>query len=259
MEIYSLRSGSRGNAALIITKNTKILVDCGISKKMIAETLNEMGISPCDIDGVVISHEHSDHTKGLGVFMRGYNIPVWATEGTWNAMKPLLGAIDESQIKVHDGSSKFEIKDVEITPFSIPHDASEPVGYTFFDGKEKAATATDIGELKADLFAAVKGSKSVLLEANHDVNMLEMGRYPYPLKRRIRGAFGHLSNDEAGKAAEFLIKLGTERILLGHLSEENNYPGLAFRTVEGSLKEAGIEVGRDVKLGVASQYEMRKV
>lgn len=252
MDILSLRSGSRGNAALVLGKNTKILVDCGISGKCAKEALAEVGASPEEISAIAVTHEHLDHISGIGVMMRRYKIPVWANSGTWAAMESQLGKIDSSLINVFDNESGFEVGDVTVKPFSISHDAADPVGYTFESGGEKSAVATDIGELKKSMFEALRGSKSVILEANHDVNMLEISSYPQNLKRRIRGTLGHLSNDEAGKAAEFLVRLGTEKIILGHLSEENNYPHLARQTVECMLNEAEIKCGVDLMLDVAS-------
>lgn len=257
MELFSLRSGSRGNAALLIADDTKILIDCGISGKTAENALCELGVNPCELDGIVVTHEHTDHIGGIGVMMRRYKLPVFASEGTWSAMAGQLGRIDDSLIRTFKDGEAFEIGTVGVCPFIIPHDAAEPTGYSFISGGEKASVATDIGELKAEMFAAIRGSKTVLLEANHDVNLLEIGSYPLPLKRRIRGCLGHLSNDEAGKAAEYLVKLGTENILLGHLSEENNYPALALKTVECALNAAGIRVGCDVNLNVASPASVR--
>lgn len=252
MEILSLRSGSRGNAALVLGENTKILIDCGISGKCAKEALAEVNVTPEEISAVAVTHEHLDHISGIGVMMRRYKIPVWANSATWQAMEGQLGKIDASLINVFDNDKGFEIGDIEVNPFSIPHDAADPVGYTFECKGEKVAVATDIGELRKSMFEALKGSKTVILESNHDINMLEISSYPQNLKRRIRSTLGHLSNDDAGKAAEFLVKLGTERIILGHLSEENNYPSLAKKTVECALNAAEIKCGKDLLLDVAS-------
>ncbi|MBS6832505.1 MAG: MBL fold metallo-hydrolase [Eubacteriales bacterium] len=251
MDILSLRSGSRGNASLVSGGNTKLLVDCGVSGKSVTSALADVDVYPEDISAIAVTHEHIDHIAGIGVMMRRYHIPVWANAATWTAMESQVGKIDKSLVNIFDNDSSFEIGEIGVKPFSIPHDAADPVGYSFMCGDEKVAVATDIGELKKDLFEAIRGSKTVLLESNHDVNMLEIGKYPPQLKRRIRGKLGHLSNDDAGRAAEFLVRLGTERIILGHLSEENNYPELARQTVICVLNDAGIKCGRDVLLGVA--------
>lgn len=251
MDIFSLRSGSRGNASLVSGGNTKLLVDCGVSGKSVTSALADVDVYPEDISAIAVTHEHIDHIAGIGVMMRRYHIPVWANAATWAAMESQVGKIDKSLVNIFDNDSSFEIGEIGVKPFSIPHDAADPVGYSFMCGDEKVAVATDIGELKKDLFEAIRGSKTVLLESNHDVNMLEIGKYPPQLKRRIRGKLGHLSNDDAGRAAEFLVRLGTERIILGHLSEENNYPELARQTVICVLNDAGIKCGRDVLLGVA--------
>lgn len=251
MDILSLRSGSRGNASLVSGGNTKLLVDCGVSGKSVTSALADVDVYPEDISAIAVTHEHIDHIAGIGVMMRRYHIPVWANAATWTAIESQVGKIDKSLVNIFDNDSSFEIGEIGVKPFSIPHDAADPVGYSFMCGDEKVAVATDIGELKKDLFEAIRGSKTVLLESNHDVNMLEIGKYPPQLKRRIRGKLGHLSNDDAGRAAEFLVRLGTERIILGHLSEENNYPELARQTVICVLNDAGIKCGRDVLLGVA--------
>lgn len=251
MDILSLRSGSRGNASLVSGGNTKLLVDCGVSGKSVTSALADVDVYPEDISAIAVTHEHIDHIAGIGVMMRRYHIPVWANAATWTAMESQVGKIDKSLVNIFDNDSSFEIGEIGVKPFSIPHDAADPVGYSFMCGDEKVAVATDIGELRKDLFEAIRGSKTVLLESNHDVNMLEIGKYPPQLKRRIRGKLGHLSNDDAGRAAEFLVRLGTERIILGHLSEENNYPELARQTVICVLNDAGIKCGRDVLLGVA--------
>lgn len=253
MELYSLKSGSRGNAALLYSEKNKILIDCGASGKTITTALAEINVAPEELDGIVVTHEHTDHISGIGVMMRKYKIPVWANCNTWEAMRTSVGKIDEGLIRTFKTSESFEIGNIGVISFSIPHDAAEPVGYSFELGGEKISVATDIGELKKELFKAIKGSGTVLLESNHDINMLEIGSYPQALKRRIRGNMGHLSNDDAGKAAEFLVKLGTENILLGHLSEENNYPELALQTVVCALSEAGIKNGVDVNLAVAGR------
>ena len=223
---------------------------------MAENALIEAGISPLEISAVLVTHEHIDHIKGVGVFSRRYNIPIYANEKTWNKMYESIGDIDERNIKIIKNYEEFEVGDIGIKSFEIPHDAADPVGYSFFYDNKKISVATDIGVLKKSLFSAIQKSDTVLLESNHDINMLNVGSYPIPLKQRIKSDVGHLSNDDAGKAAEFLVRMGTEKIMLGHLSKENNYPLLAFKTVENILSEVDIKVGKDVKLKVAGCDEI---
>lgn len=251
MNLCSLRSSSKGNAILVHNDKTKILIDCGISGKMAEKALLEAGISPLEISAVLITHEHSDHIKGVGIMTRRYNIPVYANEKTWEQMSSVIGNVSDENINIIKNYEEFEVGNIGIKSFEIPHDAADPVGYSFFCNNKKISVATDIGILKKSLFTALNKSNTVLLESNHDINMLEIGSYPLPLKQRIRGELGHLSNDDAGKAAEFLVRMGTENIMLGHLSQENNYPLLAKQTVENILAEADIKVGTDVNLKVA--------
>ncbi len=253
MELYSLKSGSKGNSCLVYTKNTKILVDCGISGKAVKEAMAEIGMPPEELSGIVVTHEHMDHIKGLGVMMRRYKIPVYANSATWAAiMTNDLGKLNNEHIKIFEGVEPFSIGDIEIQPFKIPHDAAFPVGYCFDDGSDRGAVATDMGTLTEEVMRAIGGCRTVLLESNHDISMLDAGIYPYHLKQRIRGRLGHLSNDDAAKGAELLVKMGAEKIILGHLSEENNHPRLAYETVKCGLSEAGITVDKDLLLSVAT-------
>lgn len=252
MKLESLKSGSKGNACLVYTDKTKILVDCGVSGKAVGAEMEKIGLSPDAINAIVVTHEHNDHIRGIGVMMRRYNIPVYANSATWaEIMRSDLGRMNDDNIKIFEGTEPFAVGDINVCPFKIPHDAAYPVGYAFDDGHSRAAVATDMGMLTEDVFRKIGGCRDVLIEANHDINMLEMGPYPYHLKRRIRGNLGHLSNDDAAKAAEFLVRMGAERIVLGHLSDENNYPKLAYETVNAGLREAGIRTGADLMLSVA--------
>lgn len=257
MKLCSLRSSSKGNSILISTNKTKLLVDCGISGKTAESSLFEVGVNPEELSGIFVTHEHTDHIKGVGILSRRYSLPVFANFKTWSAMEGDLGKIDKENIMIIDREA--QVGDIEVKGFSISHDAADPMGYSFSHKNKKVSVATDIGILEKDLFSALKGSGVVLLEANHDRNMLEIGSYPFPLKQRIRGERGHLSNDEAGKAAEFLIKMGTTKILLGHLSQENNYPLLAKQTVENILNEAGMKKDKDFILDVAPREEISRI
>ena len=259
MKLCSIRSGSKGNAILVWTESTKLMIDCGISGKMAECGMKEAGVSPQELTAILVTHEHKDHTGGVGILSRRYDVPVFANIKTWNAMAPDLGKMKPEHRQCFEHTESFSVGDIEITPFSIPHDAADPVGYCLEGDGKKLAIATDIGVLEEELFRAIKGSRTVLLESNHDLNMLDMGSYPLPLKQRIRSNKGHLSNDDAGKAAEFLVRMGVRQILLGHLSPENNYPLLAEKTVENSLVAAGIQPGKDMVLGIAPRDRISRI
>ena len=251
MNLCSIRSSSKGNAILVYTETTRLLVDCGISGKLAKEGLNQLGFEPESLQGILITHEHQDHIGGVGVMSRRYGLPIYANQKTWCAMSSALGKLDDSNRHIFENETEFTIGDITVRPFSIPHDAADPVGYSFTSRGKKVSVATDIGVLEESIFRAIKGSGAILLEANHDRNLLDMGSYPLPLKQRIRSEKGHLSNEDAGYAAKFLCKMGTCQIMLGHLSAENNYPLLAKQTVVNILKESGIEPGRDLALSIA--------
>ena len=250
----SLVSGSSGNASIIKNKNTIILIDCGLSGKKLATMLDGMGINPHNINAMLISHEHSDHITGAGVVSRRYNIPIYATAGTHKNLN--IGPISEENIRIINKCVSFEIGDITVNSFPISHDAADPVGYSFICGSKKYSIATDMGIMTEEVFSAIKGSDSVILEANHDVDMLMHGEYPYQLKRRILGNFGHLSNDSTAKTAVRLLENNTKHIMLSHLSDKNNDPLIAYKTVESELIRHGAKIGSDIGLCVAGRYEV---
>lgn len=256
MKFCSLVSSSKGNAVLVSDGKANILIDCGISKRRTAEGLERAGISPCDVDAILVTHEHSDHIGGVGVMSRGYDIPVYANMETWDAMERSLGRIDAKNRKCFEMGQQFEVNGVGIAPFAIPHDAARPVGYSLFTNGLKLSVATDMGHVDEQVVASICGSDIVLLEANHDVEMLKNGRYPPMLKRRILGKYGHLSNEMSAQIAVRLLQKGTRAILLGHLSEENNLPDLAYGAVKDALVGAGARLERDIRLAVANRYEV---
>lgn len=250
----TLVSGSSGNAVLFSHNNTNILIDCGVSGKSIVSLLGETGVDPCKLNCILVTHEHIDHTNGVGVLSRKFNIPVVASEGTWNGMS--VGRITDNNICKFSEYKPMCFGDALITPFEIPHDANMPTGYTIECGNKKYAVATDIGHITSTIKKAVKNCSSVVLEANYDADMLESGSYPYPLKQRISGKFGHLCNTDSSKLAAYMVKHGTENIILGHLSNENNTSELAFNTVATNLEFDGIKTGKDVKMTVAPRYTL---
>lgn len=253
ISFVSLISGSSGNATFVSDGKTHILTDCGMSGTALKAALAKINMSPDDLSAILITHEHSDHVKGVGVVLRRHNIPLYATEKTFMSMN--CGEVDEGLIHFIRPDDEFEIGGIGIRPFSIPHDAADPVGYNYFIGNDKISLATDIGHMTDGILSRIKGSKRVLLESNHDITMLQMGSYPFPLKQRILSDIGHLSNEIAAETALELAESGTEVITLGHLSNENNRPDIAMLETYSRLSAAGVDVGNDVMLQVAKRYE----
>lgn len=249
----SLTSGSSGNATFVSDGETKLLIDCGMSGSRLKSALSNVDVDISELDAVLITHEHSDHIKGLGVIARKYQIPVFATFKTFSGMKN-IGEFDDSLKNAI--TDELEIGKIGIRAFSIPHDALDPVGYNFFIDNTKLSLATDIGKMNDDVFTSIEGSKYVILESNHDVDILRLGSYPYSLKKRILSPFGHLSNEDAAKTALKLAESGTEHFMLAHLSRENNLPEIAQVTTENIFKANNIRLDRDVTLTVASRDDI---
>ncbi len=248
LSISPLFSGSSGNAILISSGRTRILIDAGVSCKRIEEALKYIGEDVSCLSGILITHEHTDHTAGAQVLSRKHGIPVYATEPTWISMPKVdIPARLARMISKTD----FYIDDLLIEPFDLPHDAADPVGYCVSCGALKAAVATDLGYFPKAMEDKLKHCGLVVLESNHDLQMLVNGRYPYVLKQRIKSRHGHLSNADAADAAVKLACAGVTSILLGHLSRENNSEQLAYRTVTDTLLESGITPGKDLSLGIA--------
>ena len=255
MIFCSLYSGSSGNSMFIASDKAKILIDAGLPGKKIDMALQEINQSPNDINGIFITHEHSDHNKGIGVLTRKYDIPIYANADTWSAMESSIGKVKEHNIKIIDKRSVTEINDMSIKAFNIPHDAAAPMGYTVSSAGKSISVATDFGTFTREIFNNIKDSEVILLESNHDVNMLKFGPYPYPLKRRILSEIGHLSNDDCGNAIVELSKCSAQKkVILGHLSNTNNQPDLAYQTVLNVLNENGIRPKEDIILTMANRH-----
>lgn len=253
IKFCSLYSGSSGNAIFLSAGRTKILIDTGLSGKKIIEALVSIGEKPTELSAILVSHEHSDHTRGAGIVSRKFDVPIYANEGTWDAMEKDVGPVSLKNKMYFNTGKKFEIGNVFVNAFPIPHDAAEPVGFNFFVDNSKITTATDIGHMNRELLSHIEGSDLLLIESNHDIEMLKVGPYPWSLKKRILGDRGHLSNEMAGKVVAYLAEKGTRRFLLGHLSRENNFPELAYETVRNILKEKNIDIEKDIRLSVASR------
>ena len=232
MDFCSIASGSSGNCIFAGTSDTGILIDAGISGKRVEQGLNGIGRTGKELNGILVTHEHSDHIKGLGVLARKHHVPIYATPGTIREIKKSgLGKIDEELYQEIHTDEAFSIGDLTIQAFDISHDAAEPVAYRITDGKKTVGVATDLGVYTEYTIEHLKGLDAVLLESNHDVNMLQVGSYPYYLKQRILGRRGHLSNDNAGRLLGEILNDHMKAVMLGHLSRENNYEALAMATV----------------------------
>lgn len=233
LELCSLASGSKGNCICVGTNQVHVLVDAGISGKKIKERLATLDYKVEDMDGILITHEHIDHIAGLGVLARRYHIPIYATKDTIRAILKVksVGQIDEELFRPIEPGKAFSIGELQMKPMSISHDAIDPVAYHFYDGKHKMAVVTDLGTYTQELVDELQGLDGLLLEANHDIHMLQTGSYPYPLKQRILGNHGHLSNERSGQFLCELLHDHFGSVLLGHLSPENNLPELAYESV----------------------------
>ena len=256
MKLMSIASGSSGNCIYVGSDNTSVLIDAGVSRKKIIEGLKTIDIDIKDIDAILVTHEHIDHTRGLGVIARGYEIPVYATEETCNEISTMscLGDFDRDVLHAISPDNRFCIGDIEIEAHSIWHDAVDPVCYSLYNGKNKISVATDMGDFDNYIVEKLKDSDAMLIEANHDIRMLQVGSYPYALKQRILGKRGHLSNEASAKLILKILNEHIKAIFLGHLSKENNYPELAYETVKLELSNNPFSKDiRDFNLQVASR------
>ena len=250
----SLSSGSDGNCQYIETKNTKLIIDAGLSGKRIEALFKEVDLNIRDLDGILITHEHIDHIKGVGILSRRYDIPVYANEKTWITMEPIIKEVKSHNIKVIKNNKNIEIKDVLIHPFNISHDAVDPVGYILFNEMKKLSFITDTGLINEGIKEKIKNSHIFFLESNHDIRMLKEGSYPWPLKQRILSPLGHLSNDDATEVLADVLKGENEIVLLSHLSEDNNTPQIAYNTVRNGLLREGFDVDNDIRLLMTNRH-----
>lgn len=235
LNFCSLYSGSSGNSLFIETENTKLLIDAGVSCKKIESALNDLNIDPNTLNGILVTHEHIDHVQGLGTLSKKFNIPVFVNQETLDAMPKQKDKISENNIKKFNVTDEFYINDLKIKPFKIPHDAANPCGFNIFKDSNKISIATDIGHMNNRILKNLEESIFIMLEANYDPEVLKCSSYPYPLKNRIAGPTGHLSNEIAGKTICHLLNYGLKTAMLGHLSKESNFPELAYKTVVDEL------------------------
>lgn len=238
MKLLSIASGSSGNCIYAGNDNTHILIDVGISKKRIEEGLNKIGLTLSDINGILVTHEHSDHIKSLGVVLRKYDIPVFSAKETIEEIfkEGKIGEVDSTLFKEVSKDTKFMVKDLTVSPFGVPHDAANPLAYRIKDKsgstEKNIAIATDMGCYNDYIIENLNNLDALLIEANHDVRMLQTGSYPYYLKQRILGNSGHLCNEACGSLLDKILNPKLKKVFLGHLSHENNYPELALESVK---------------------------
>ncbi|MGL5440462.1 MAG: MBL fold metallo-hydrolase [Filifactoraceae bacterium] len=258
MKYISVSSGSSGNCHFVKSGSTCLIIDAGISGKRIEDGLSFHDENLKKVNGIFVTHEHIDHIQGVGVISRKYDIPIYATEGTWENMVKTIGKIASHNIKEIKAGKKVDIDEVRIEAFRTSHDAKDSCGFTVTNGKKILAIATDLGYVSDEVFKAIEGANMAVVESNYDPEMLKFSSYPVNLKTRIRSEVGHLSNMECAFLSCALAKAGTERILLAHLSKENNMPLLAYQTVEEVLKSHGI-TGSDVGLDVLRRDKVSNV
>jgi phosphoribosyl 1,2-cyclic phosphodiesterase len=250
MQIHVLASGSTGNSTFLKLGDANILVDAGISTRRIKQALAALGTDIADLDGILLTHEHRDHIAGLPTLTRKYRIPVYARQATWNAID------NQSKDEVVPADRRCNLPDsldigsVKVEPFSISHDAADPVGFRFYTGTTKVGFATDLGFVTDTVKKALSLSDALVLEANHDVDMLKQGTYPWFLKKRILSNRGHLANTDTGWTLARLDKKSNCDVFLAHLSQENNRPELAEKTVADILADQECQLGKDVTLHI---------
>lgn len=253
LNFCSLYSSSGGNCLFAQSKNTSILIDAGVSTRKIETALEKIKVSPENISGILVTHEHSDHIQSIGNFSKKYNVPVYINNETWDALqleqKEKISDVNRKSFIIDE---KFNIGDLEVLPFSIPHDAVNPCGFNIFHEDSKISVATDIGHMTDDIIKKLEHSSFLLLESNYEPEVLKFSRYPYVLKKRIAGPNGHLSNVVAGETISKLIPTGLHSVMLGHLSKENNFPELAYKTVMEKIVENNFSE-RSIALNVADR------
>ncbi len=254
MEFYTLASGSSGNCTLIRGQNASILVDAGISCRKITSRLRSVGVELADVDGIFITHTHSDHICGLKVLLKQYTGRIYASAGAGEDLLSRVETLRPDQLSVLIPEQPVEVSALEVTGFSTPHDAPGSMGYHIREGSRRFAIATDLGCIQPNIVSMISGVHAAILEANHDPDWLREGPYPYQLQQRILGMYGHLSNEVCGELAVELVRSGAGVLVLGHLSRENNAPERAYDVVADYLATAGLE--EQVRLLVAPRDDI---
>ena len=256
MKFCVLGSGSKGNATFIASDKAAVLIDAGLGIADLKAKLSSLGVQPSELSGVLVTHEHGDHIKTIGTLSERYGVPVYASVPTMELIRRKFGSqLTNEHVRVFQSGEEFYIKDLAVRPFKIPHDAVDPHGYSIFNGSKKISCVTDLGYITNTVMENASDSNILLIEANHDQNMLKHGPYSEWLKRRILSRRGHLSNDECACALIRLLERNVRTVVLGHRSEENNSVECIYRSVHNRLTEHGVKVGTDIRLELANQYK----
>lgn len=248
---YSIASGSSGNCAVWNAGQTAVLIDLGVSVRALNKALRDIDMEIGDLSAVLLTHEHTDHIRGLATFAKRYDLPVYATFGTAAALLQKMPQA-EKNLRTFAGGEQFDIDGLHVRSMPTPHDAAEPVAYRIDGGGHRLGYVTDIGFLPEEIQHTISGCDTIVLESNHDIEMLRTGPYPMYLKQRIRGRRGHLSNEECAQGAAALAQAGARRLVLAHLSEKNNNPLMALRCTQRALR------GTDCELYVAARGAMEQ-
>lgn len=238
-----LASGSSGNSMVVEGGDTKVLIDAGLSAKKIEQLLGERDVKGAELAAIFVTHEHADHIKGLGALARKFDLPIYANGKTWEQLDKQIGAIAEMRRMVMETGCAVELGTMRIESYGISHDAAEPVGFCFYNGDRKLGLATDLGYMSSKVKDQLLDCDAIVLETNHDVEMLRMGHYPWSIKRRILSDLGHLSNESAGEALIDLIGGGRlKRVYMAHLSRDHNLMDLARLTLNNVVEERGVSL-----------------
>ncbi len=254
MRFSVLASGSSGNSFYLETDGHSFLVDAGLSGKQIEKQMKQINRDPTNLDGILVTHEHSDHIKGVGVLARKYKLPIYANEGTWKAMDGLIGKVDTDQKFIFGMEQVKTFGALDIESFGVSHDAAEPMFYVFHSNGKKVVLITDTGYVSDRMKGIITDAEAYIFESNHDIEMLRMCKYPWNVKQRILSDVGHVSNEDAAIAMSDVIGDRTKRIYLAHLSQDNNMKDLARMSVMQTLQARGIEVGTQFELFDTDPY-----
>lgn len=242
IRVSILASGSTGNMTYVESDQTKLLIDCGFSGKKAIELMNKINRDPKDLDGILVTHEHGDHTKGIGVLSRKFDLDIYANDETWEAMSKKIGKIKDEHKHHFFKDKTLTFGDIDVSSFGVSHDAVNPQFYSFLKNNKRFVMLTDTGYVSDRMRAYLKNADAYLVESNHDLAMLRMGRYPWSLKQRIISDKGHLSNEDGALALSEMVGDRTKKVFLGHLSKENNLKEIAYSTAEEILtkKDTGV-------------------